>query len=123
MTFSLRNRLFDLLPRLWRFEVARKPLRPSKKESPEPVVAQMCQALGVSTDEMLRRSRGKYHICMARFIITHHLHTKLGLSLSETGRVMNRNHATIIWHLKQYDALKFSKDKVFLKMLKIVEND
>ncbi len=123
MTLYLNNRLFDLLPRLWRFMFRRSRGLPRELQPPGTVVARLCRALGVSTEEMLRSTRGKYHICIARFIISHHLHTKLGLSLSETGRVMNRNHATIIWHLKQYEALRFSKDKVFLKMLKIVEND
>lgn len=72
----------------------------NKEEKIQTILSVVAETTGVSESDIFGEER-KTDYVLARFIISHEL--KLyGLSASEIGRVIHRNHATIIHHLRKY---------------------
>lgn len=76
----------------------------------------VCQRLDVWLEDVLSRSK-KHKIVLVRFIICYYLRQKF-LTFEEIGKILGRNHATIVYALKQYDNLVATKDPQFMDMLK-----
>lgn len=60
-----------------------------------PVIFTACQAMDVTVDQILGRSRKK-DIVVVRQFAAHILHTVEGKTLTDAGRVLGLTHATII---------------------------
>lgn len=97
--------------RLRRFK--RVQIRPDSKWG---IISRVCNRLNVSYLEVSGSSR-KSAITPIRFILAHELR-KHDITLERIGQIMKRNHATVIYYLNQYEALKSTKDKDFMEMLK-----
>ena len=114
MTPHRQNLAFETLLRMRRYKPDQRPVSPKiiARERAEWI----CRMLNISISELIGKTR-EMRVVFARFIVSHHLYEELGLSLTETGSVFGRTHASIINHLKQYDNLKSTKNKAFMEML------
>jgi len=66
--------------------------------------------------DILGTCREKQHVT-ARIIAIYLIRKNTRMNLKEIGHVFNRDHSTIIYNLRQYDALTQTKDKYFMDCL------
>lgn len=71
------------------------------------ILARMCTVLNVSVEDILGTSRNRKLVAQRRMIIWY-LHTELEMGCSDQGKLLNRNHATILHSIKRM------KDELFL---------
>ena len=75
----------------------------------------------MSIDDVCGRSR-KQEVVYTRMIIAYFLRQYTTLSTTKIGRLINRDHSTIIHYLKAYDSeFRFNKD--FRNFAKRIEED
>ena len=80
------------------------------KEKASKIIDNACEVWGVSKDEVLKDCR-KQRLVLARATISYTIYHTLHLSLSDTGRLLNRSHASIIHHLDVYEnEYKYNKE-------------
>lgn len=74
------------------------------------VIQAVCRKWNVSIDDVCGRSR-KQEVVYTRMIIAYFLRQYTTLSTTKIGRLINRDHSTIIHYLKTYDSeFRFNKD-------------
>lgn len=69
------------------------------------VMEEVADSFGITTDDILSRSRIARRVnarAVAAFILTRHL----GLSTTEAGALMQRDHGTIIHYVRKVDGMK-----------------
>ncbi len=114
------TRLRSQKPQAW---AVRKPL-PDPLPIPIAVTTSMaikeakriCDCFGITIEDVCEANRSRT-IMPVRYIISHDLKEKFNLSLSMIGHILNRNHASILNHIKQYNNLTSTKDRKFLAMV------
>ncbi|PWN62289.1 helix-turn-helix domain-containing protein [Chryseobacterium oncorhynchi] len=65
------------------------------------IVVKICNTLDVTTKEVRSQNR-RQDYCDARKIISNVLKSE-GLTYEHIGRILKRNHSTIVYNLKEYD--------------------
>lgn len=75
----------------------------------------------MSLDDVCGRSR-KQEVVYTRMMIAHFLRQYTILSTTEIGRLINRDHSTIVHHLKAYDS-EFRFNEEFRNFAKRIEED
>lgn len=73
------------------------------KDSIDKIINKACLLWGVSREDVLGRSR-KIPIPFARTMIAKTIRETHGISLAEIGRILDRNHSSIIHYIKMYDS-------------------
>ena len=74
------------------------------------IIQTVCRKWNVSIDDVCGRSR-KQEVVYTRMIIAYFLRQYTTLSTTKIGRLINRDHSTIIHYLKTYDSeFRFNKD-------------
>ena len=74
------------------------------------IIQTVCRKWNVSIDDVCGRSR-KQEVVYTRMIIAYFLRQYTTLSTTKIGRLINRDHSTIIHYLKAYDSeFRFNKD-------------
>jgi chromosomal replication initiation ATPase DnaA len=76
-------------------------------------------AFKMGLKDILGTCREKEYVT-ARIIAIYLIRKNTRMNLKEIGHVFNRDHSTIIYNLRQYDALTQIKDKYFMNCLKKV---
>jgi len=74
-------------------------------------IAECCEALEVSVEDVLGRSREAGPVMMARFLLTHVLRKTYGLSYPQLARLLKRDHTTCIHADRKFAALIESGDR------------
>jgi len=73
-------------------------------------------AFKMGIHNILGTCKDREHVT-ARIIAIYLIRKNTRMNLKEIGRVFNRDHSTIIYNLRQYDALTQTKDKYFMDCL------
>ena len=74
------------------------------------IIQAVCKIWNVSLDDVCGRSR-KQDVVYTRMTIAYFLRQYTTLSTTEIGRLINRDHSTIVHYLKTYDSeFRFNKD-------------
>lgn len=74
------------------------------------IIQTVCKTWNRSLDDVCGRSR-KQDVVYTRMTIAHFLRKYTKLSTTEIGKLINRDHATILYYLKAYDSeFRFNKD-------------
>lgn len=119
MTPCRQNRAFEQLLRMHRHKPKDKKIPTASeldKRDPFRVVARMCEALNVSVVDVLGKSHER-DVVSIRFIIANHLRNEIGLTLHKTGQLMNRDHSSIAYYVRQYNALTSIDDPGFRRLI------
>lgn len=82
------------------------------------MVVVICQISGVTTKEIRSKSR-KQELCDIRKIISFTL-KKNGLTLECIGRILKRDHSTVIYNLRWYDIM-LNNDRDFKNRVSVIE--
>ena len=83
---------------------------------PDMVIRTICQAYSVSKDHLISKKRTR-HIAAARQIAMFLLYTDSCLSITEIGRILQRNHSTVSHAIKKMTAL-ITEDSQFSSRVK-----
>ena len=87
----------------------------------EKIIQTVCKIWNVSLDDVCGRGR-KQDIVYTRMTIAYFLRQHTILSTTEIGRLINRDHSSIVHYLKAYDSeFRFNKD--FRNFAKRIEED
>lgn len=98
----------------------KKKVTPTRRPEPvEMIIRQICTMVGASYDTVMSKTSVR-EVVMVRFIVAHYLRENMLMGWSEIGCVLNKNHGTAVHYVRQYHALKSTKDKVFMKLLERV---
>lgn len=74
------------------------------------IIDNACMLWGVSREEVLGKSR-RLPLPLVRAMIAKTLRSVYGLTLTNIGYILNRNHPTIVHYLKIFDSeYKYNKD-------------
>jgi chromosomal replication initiation ATPase DnaA len=76
-------------------------------------------AFKMGIHNILGKCKDREHVT-ARIIAIYLIRKNTRMNLKQIGVIFNRNHSTIIYNLRQYDALVQTKDKYFMSCLKKV---
>lgn len=68
----------------------------------EELLDRVCQVCGAIVVNNFRNKSNKRDYLFPRMIVAYHLRTQ-GWTVSDIGRVLNRDHSTISYYLKKYD--------------------
>lgn len=75
-----------------------------KPKKPDEVFDEVCEKLKLTKQQILSKKRTS-NLLIARCLVCYYLKCS-GCSLSEIGRILNRDHSTIINSLKKYEKYK-----------------
>lgn len=70
---------------------------------------------GIDVDDRMMRNSNVYPFPICRFIVFDYL-VKGGMGYSETGRLLGRNHATVMYGIRQMHNLLDSKNKMITEI-------
>ncbi len=70
-----------------------------EKLNKEKVIFRVCKFYDITVEELLSKSR-LMNVVEARSVLAYILHIKFGLSTTETGKLINRDHSTVT-HFKK----------------------
>lgn len=73
------------------------------KANVDRIINKACELWGVSYEDVAGRSR-EVPLPFARSMVAKTIRDAYGLSYSEIGRMLNRNHSSISYYYKMYDA-------------------
>jgi chromosomal replication initiation ATPase DnaA len=84
------------------------------------IVNNVCAALNI-TIEQLQGKRGNTYLTAARFYISYELHVNHNITLKEIGRLLNRDHTSIINAVKQYKELTSVNDALMMQITQQIQ--
>lgn len=87
-----------------------------------PIFSTIVDKLGVSLQDIIGRSR-KHHLVLSRILIGTHLVRSHRLSLARVGKLLCRDHSTIIHYLHQHDNMIRTQYTPYLSLLKTLQYD
>ena len=84
----------------------------------EIVISEICREFNVSFTKLMSRSRQE-GVVVARHTCMYVLHKKLGLGVSAVGKVLNRDHSTVMYAI---DSVTFQMDnsRSYKKMVEMM---
>ena len=80
------------------------------------VFQDVCNATGITLDEILGKNRKQIFV-LARCFITAHLLTNYHLTMSDIARLLGRDHSTIIHYKRLYKNLNDVQDNTLINFL------
>jgi len=89
---------------------------------PERCIKNISKALNVQVSDIIGNKRQR-EIVTARMIAAATIRNNTQLTLKEIGSIFGKDHTSIIYHCKQYDALLKTKDKYFIRKLEKVNGN
>lgn len=85
------------------------------------IIQTTCRRWSVTYEEILSRCR-KRELCFARMTIGRFLRKYTALSLAEIGKLINRDHSTIIYYLNSFD-VEYRYNDTFRNFVKNIESE
>lgn len=97
-------------------------IKQSKELNPSKAVALSCTYFGITNEELLSKSR-KREISDARMCISMFLKERFGMTLNKIGKMLNRDHTSIMHHVDMIANCRELSEKYRSYKLKITKDE
>lgn len=81
---------------------------PRDIEKEELIIKVICSFFTVTREELFSKSRPN-HLAIPRMFVSYYFRFKLRYSLKRIGRILNKDHSTIIHHIRTFEDMSANK--------------